>query len=165
MVRAGAVTHPAQWEHGGYREIQSPRSRRRIIDLAELSRLCGHSDMAAFQAEHRDWVETALRESGARQDAIWTESLAMGSENYIARVKQALGLRASHREMVASGDGHILRESQPPYVLDSDIEKPALRPKTRFHGTNLMNPQRLGRVRPKTPSPCHVCKRPQNPCR
>ena len=27
MVRAGAVTHPAQWEIGGYREIQHPPSR------------------------------------------------------------------------------------------------------------------------------------------
>ncbi|MFN0316028.1 MAG: transposase [Burkholderiales bacterium] len=58
MVRAGAVSHPDQWEHGGYREIQSPRNRYRIIDLNELSRLCGCPRVTAFQEEHRNWVNT-----------------------------------------------------------------------------------------------------------
>ncbi len=128
MVRAGAVSHPAEWEHGGYREIQSPRNRNRIIDLAELSRLCGFSELAAFQEEHRKWVDTALREGRIRQDETWTRSVAVGSENYIAGVKQALGLRASHREMATSGEGHLLREAYSPYVLEFDIENPALRP-------------------------------------
>jgi putative transposase len=70
MVRAGVVAHPDQWEHGGYREIQSPRSRQRIIDLAELSKLCGFSEMSAFQQQHRNWLDTALRESGDREVAI-----------------------------------------------------------------------------------------------
>jgi putative transposase len=28
MVRAGAVSHPQQWIHGGYRKIQAPRRRK-----------------------------------------------------------------------------------------------------------------------------------------
>jgi putative transposase len=128
MVRAGAVTHPVEWAHCGYREIQSPRSRYRIIDLAETSRLCGFSKVAAFQEEHRKWVDTALRQSKTTQDETWTRSIAVGSEQYIAGVKQGLGIKASHREMVALADGHLLRESVSPYVLDFDIEKAVLRP-------------------------------------
>jgi putative transposase len=128
MVRAGAVSHPAEWEHGGYREIQSPRNRYRIIDLAELSTLCGFSELAAFQEEHRKWVDTALREDGTRHDGTWSKSIAVGSEHYITEVKQALGLRASHRETEALGEGHILREPQPPYMPNSGVENSALRP-------------------------------------
>ena len=31
MVRAGVVQHPGEWAHGGYREIQQPPKRYRII--------------------------------------------------------------------------------------------------------------------------------------
>ncbi|MCP3894462.1 MAG: transposase, partial [Bacteroides sp.] len=32
MVRAGAVSHPEQWIHGGYTEIQHPRRKNILID-------------------------------------------------------------------------------------------------------------------------------------
>ena len=40
MVRARVVTHPGNWAHSGYREIQKP-PKRYGIDLRELSSLCG----------------------------------------------------------------------------------------------------------------------------
>jgi hypothetical protein len=36
MVRAGVVKHPAEWAHGGYREIQLSPKRYRIIDITAL---------------------------------------------------------------------------------------------------------------------------------
>jgi len=36
MVRAGAVDHPSQWEHGGYGEIDRPPLRYRLIDRDRL---------------------------------------------------------------------------------------------------------------------------------
>jgi putative transposase len=44
MLRAGVVTHPLQWLHSGYREIQRPPKRYAIIDLRELTALCGFAD-------------------------------------------------------------------------------------------------------------------------
>ena len=32
MVRAGVVTHPSEWNFGGYNEIQKPRQRYALID-------------------------------------------------------------------------------------------------------------------------------------
>ena len=43
MVRAGVVAHPADWANSGYREIQNPPKRYGIIDLRQLSALCGFS--------------------------------------------------------------------------------------------------------------------------
>ena len=37
MVRAGVVTHPSDWAHGGYREIQNPPRRYRLITSRMLT--------------------------------------------------------------------------------------------------------------------------------
>jgi putative transposase len=36
MFRAGAVDHPEEWPHGGYREIQHPPRRSGLIDYVRL---------------------------------------------------------------------------------------------------------------------------------
>jgi putative transposase len=41
MVRAGVVAHPAQWEVGGFHEIQQPRARYRIVDRQALAEALG----------------------------------------------------------------------------------------------------------------------------
>jgi hypothetical protein len=66
-------------------------------------------------------------EKAGSEEETWTRSVAVGSEHYIIGVKQGLGIKASHREIVAMADGHLLRESPSPYVLDSDIENAILR--------------------------------------
>jgi hypothetical protein len=48
MVRAGVVTHPSEWAHSGYRKIQNPPKRYGIIDLRELSSLCGLMGLRIF---------------------------------------------------------------------------------------------------------------------
>src|SRR5512145_915354 len=45
MVRAGAVKHPAEWAHSGYREIQAAPRRYAIINLKRLSSLCGFAEV------------------------------------------------------------------------------------------------------------------------
>ena len=40
-VRTGAVNHPLEWPHSGYREIQRPPKRYAIIDVGALSSLFG----------------------------------------------------------------------------------------------------------------------------
>ena len=44
MIRAGVVVRPEDWAHGGFREIQNPPSRFRIIDTAMLMNLLNVSD-------------------------------------------------------------------------------------------------------------------------
>jgi hypothetical protein len=67
MVRARVVTHPCNWTHSGYREIQKPRKRYGIIDLRELSSLCGFGDVATFQQAHRGWVDDSLARKAMAQ--------------------------------------------------------------------------------------------------
>jgi REP element-mobilizing transposase RayT len=99
MVRAGVVSHPSNWVESGYREIQNPPKRYRIIDLAELSSLCGLSDVSDFQRAHREWIKEALSRNKVVREANWSEAIAVGSLGFANNVKTELGLKAVHREV------------------------------------------------------------------
>jgi REP element-mobilizing transposase RayT len=115
MVRAGVVRHPTEWEHGGYREIQQPPDRYRLIDLATLSALCGFVNVADFQVGHRQWVDAALRMSAMTRDDRWSESVAVGSEQFVEQVKTELGSAVGRRQIATENKTYTLREPSPPY--------------------------------------------------
>jgi hypothetical protein len=79
MVRAGVGTHPAEWPHSGYREIQNPPKRYGIIHLRQLSALCGFREVADFEGAHRDWVDEALKREMVARESRWSEAVAVGS--------------------------------------------------------------------------------------
>jgi REP element-mobilizing transposase RayT len=138
MVRAGAVKHPADWAHGGYREIQASPKRYAIIDLAVLSDLSGCATVAEFQKAHREWVDEALRASIGGRDERWSEALAVGSQAYLDKIQAALGGRASHRQ-IAEADGiHTLREPAASYRAQFEGKNKPVRPNnTRFWSDRL----------------------------
>src|SRR5574341_947152 len=110
MVRAGAVKHPSDWAHCGYSEIQKPRERYAIIDLRQLSGLCGFREVADFQQAHRQWISEALtREIGGR-DERWSHAIAVGSLTFVEKVKSELGFKAVHREVTEVTGTYTLRE-------------------------------------------------------
>jgi putative transposase len=115
MVRAGVVAHPREWPHGGYREIQAPRRRYVLIDYEALGRLAGFDDFARFQEAHRHWAEAALAEQGNGREAGWTESVAVGREDFVRRIGQALGGMARGRRIRKTDDRWELRETEAPY--------------------------------------------------
>jgi len=61
MVRAGVVTYPEQWIHGGFAEIQAPPQRYATIDVEQLASLCGFAEVAELQTAHRRWSTMLLR--------------------------------------------------------------------------------------------------------
>ncbi len=120
MVRAGVVEHPSKWEVGGYREIQQPPVRYRVIDRPELANVLAVSGLAELQARHRAWVEEALRTGEAsRHDDSWTESVAVGSEGFVQRVCAGLGVRARGRRVDRRDGVSRLREACEAYRGDS----------------------------------------------
>jgi hypothetical protein len=48
-----------------------------------------YDDFPQFQAAHREWVETALTEKGRQRETRWSESIAVGSRDYITRVDRS----------------------------------------------------------------------------
>jgi putative transposase len=110
MVRAGAVGHPAHWAEGGYNEIQRGRQRYRSINLQALSSLLGFRDPSYLRQRHCEWVDSALRQRQLERDRRWTESLAVGSAAFVARVQRELGVAGAHRRVHQQDDSFMLRE-------------------------------------------------------
>ncbi len=83
----------AFWEdryHATANEIQDPPRRYRTIDLDNLVRLLGFTDLQDLQSSHKRWIEASLRMDESGRESHWTESIASGSKSFIEEVKKAL---------------------------------------------------------------------------
>ena len=114
MVRAGVVTHPAQWEIGGYHEIQQERARYRIIDRQALADALG-VELPRLAAFHMEWVRVGLQTAGRQREPLWTQSVAVGGRAFVARMQRQLGDRGRHRAVEQIGEMHVLREPSEAY--------------------------------------------------
>ena len=123
MVRAGVVSHPEQWSHGGYNQIQHPRRKNILIDHEALSSLSGFDDMESFQAAHRQWAASELLEDEGDRIDYWTQSIATGSQFFVETVKAQMRSFATDRQIRERADCFELRESQSPYIVPFDTEK------------------------------------------
>jgi putative transposase len=123
MVRAGVVSHPKQWSHGGYNEIQNPRRKNILINYQALSHLSGFDNYERFQTEHRQWVQSALSDDGWKREDRWTQSIATGSRSFVEAVKEQMRSLAIGRQVRKKAQGFELRESQSAYKDYFDTEK------------------------------------------
>jgi putative transposase len=121
MVRAGVVTHPAQWRESGYCEIQRLPRRYRIIDTAALCKLTGCDTAEGLRHRLHDWTTRTMQERPARREPVWTESVAVGSEAFLRQVKHELGARASARELVEADGISCLREDVAAYEIRAGV--------------------------------------------
>jgi hypothetical protein len=56
----------------------------------------------------------------------WTESLAVGGEDFVKEIRDALGVRAIGRSIIEDGEQQQLRDVQQPYNGHFDPEKDRL---------------------------------------
>ena len=115
MVRAGVVKHPSEWAFCGYNEIQNPRKRKGILDFAKLVRLLGFESYEDLKAAHFKWIERKIQTGSSETVIKWSQSIAVGSAEYLEKVKKDLGFKAKNRKIIGSGDIFELREGQKPY--------------------------------------------------
>jgi len=127
MVRAGVVNHPGQWNESGFCEIQEPPKRYAIIDLRALRELCGFGELADFQRAQRQWIEEALGGTPAVRDDRWSEAIAVGSLAFIETVKNDLGVKARHRDVIEADGSYALREPSEAYAGKFTDKNDALR--------------------------------------
>ena len=116
MVRAGVVNHPSKWDHGGYNEIQSPRRKCVLIAYERVAELSGFNDYEVFQEHHKEWVNEVLASGNNTCEDKWTRSIAVGSEQFVRRIKDGLGIRALRRRIREVPGGCELRERMAPYI-------------------------------------------------
>ena len=114
MVRAGVVSHQAQWEISGYREIQRPPARYRIIDTNEVQRLLELDGLQRLQQTLAGWVDAALRDTAPTRVPAWSQSVAVGSTKFLETFRRsAPNLR--HRAIDGQDGQWSLREMPSPF--------------------------------------------------
>jgi putative transposase len=111
MVRTGVVAHPSQWPWSGYNEIQNPPERYALIDRSKLKDLLGIRDENKFLEYHRQWVDDALSQDSHKRESRWTESVAVGSREFVEQTKEHLGFRAKGRKVNGKEETFELRET------------------------------------------------------
>jgi hypothetical protein len=108
LVRNGVVQHPSAWQQRGYREIQNPPQRYALINREKLISCCGFESDEQLRKSHQQWVEQALRDGGKIRQPEWTESIAVGSEEFVNDVLEQLGRRVSGRKIAGGVDYYEL---------------------------------------------------------
>ena len=126
MVRAGVVSYPEDWCWSSYYEIQNPPQRYAVIDKKALLELFGVNHFEQYQQIHKGWIEDALKAEDNQRMLAWTQNIAVGRQDYVGKVKSALGLVGRHRAVVAEGDVHALKEPVMSYMVHLGYETQAL---------------------------------------
>jgi len=98
MVRAGVVNHPRQWPYCGYQEIFG-------------------EDIRTFKGTYDMWIEEYLNSKKYERESYWTESIAVGGEDFIEKIQGKLGEKAKGRKILKSKDkdSYELQEEESPY--------------------------------------------------
>ena len=118
MVRAGVVGHPLEWgRFSGYNEIQNPRKRYSLIDHAQLVALLGKKGIEELIESHADWVDEALKQESKSRDVKWTESIAVGSKEFVEKIKEKLGALFLSRKVEGKEGQYELHDRPRPYEI------------------------------------------------
>jgi putative transposase len=109
MVRAASVPHPWEWPFCGYIEIQNPGQRNSLVDHESLNGLFGIGSIDEFNGTYRSWVSEGLEKQEYRErHSRWTESIAIGREDFVRDVKEELGAKVRWREILGANGSYGL---------------------------------------------------------
>ena len=74
--------------------------------------LLGIPSIDALRRLHKTWVEEALARPERVRESKWTESIAVGSRDFVDVIKRGLGVKAKGRRISGMDDESALREPQ-----------------------------------------------------
>ena len=115
MVRCGVVGHPREWEWLGYHEIMGKRRRYRLLDLERLCWRLGTEDPAEAKRHLEAALAEAIAKGQVKREPLWTESLAVGSNGFLEKIKPLI-LSRRETEVVETAEGlKALREAAASY--------------------------------------------------
>jgi hypothetical protein len=73
------------------------------------------------------------------RDDRWTELIAIGSRTSIDQVKNELGFKADHRDVIESDGSYVLRQAAEGYALKFAVENEALRSQNTFFWNQIVD--------------------------
>lgn len=119
MVRAGVVSHPAEWKFCGYQEI-SGLKQNSLIDQNLVLCCVGLKDPRNLGRFYKACIEEKIRDGNLDRESIWTEAIAVGSQEFTERVKEELGIKARNRFIKGHQNIYQLREDKNVFWMPKD---------------------------------------------
>ena len=117
MVRAGVVKDPTGWQECGLVQLMEERQRYTIIDIAALGELLGIADREKMLLARLEWIQAAIAKEKLAREAIWSETLAVGSLDFAREIKTTLGHKGKGRKVQEGLQGCVLREAEADYGI------------------------------------------------
>ena len=77
-----------------------------------------------MQAAHRQWVEVAIKDTTQQQESFWSNSVAVGSEDFIEKIQAELGVPACGRSCKPEGEYFALKEPDAAYDVTFGLKRP-----------------------------------------
>jgi putative transposase len=95
MVRAGAVAHPAEWEHTAYHEFIEPKQRYRIVNIARLLEVLDFdpADIEGFRKWYISTLDEKLACEEHHREVYWSKAAAIGGEKWLPQAAADSGLK------------------------------------------------------------------------
>ena len=134
MVRAGVVKHPKDWRWSGYYELYNPKQRYAVLNNEALLKIFAVDSIERLKHEHQQWVHTELQSEQSQRDAMWSDSLAAGSQPFVEKVQAALSVNAQNRKVqLEEGTGvYTLKENDAAYTAHFDSKMSCLSVKNTY---------------------------------
>jgi len=73
------------------------------VEVLKRSDCVEFPDPEGFKKEYRQWVDAALAGGNIERESSWSESVAVGSRNFIEEIKARLGVKAIGRKIREQG--------------------------------------------------------------
>jgi len=74
-----------------------------------------------------------MKDAPNGRQPMWTESIAVGDEDYVRETKKTLAAMAIGREIAPTNSAYALRETRFPYGVHFDAKNNDLRPRNTFY--------------------------------
>jgi hypothetical protein len=71
--------------------------------------------VSELQAAHHGWLDESLKSEVRARTPDWASAIAVGSSDFVTKVKADLGTAARHRDLGVSGTIGVLREPEAAY--------------------------------------------------
>jgi putative transposase len=127
MVRAGEVKHPREWRWNGYDELVGTRAQHRVLDRSKILEVVGGGGgWEDFTRDYAAALEAALDRGGLRREPWWTESIAVGSKEYVLGIAERAKKRMRLKVREAYDGAWMVSDSAPERgdVLDMCLPLP-----------------------------------------
>ena len=115
MNRCGVVRHPSEWEWVGHHEIMGRRRRYRLIDLDRLCWRLGTSELEDVRRNLEASLAERIGRDQMKREPCWTESLAVGSAEFVERIKPLILSRLDTEIIEQGAERWVLQEAATAY--------------------------------------------------